>query len=98
VLLCHHNPLHKHNLHGHPPPSVGASVSTIVGETMAMPVSTEMGVTAFTTTPTITTAMTQPKIGTFVPSITAGVPMSTSIPVSPNPQFEGEKNTRRRRG
>jgi len=61
---------------------VGASVPTALGATMVMPVSKEMGVTA----PTITAQMTQPEIGTFVPPFTYGVPMSTSVPTSPNPQ------------
>jgi len=65
---------------------VGASVSTDVGATMAMSVSTEMGVTTSTIAPTITAPMMKPKMGTFVPSFTAGVPVSTSIPASPNPQ------------
>jgi len=49
---------------------------------MAMPVSTEMGVTALT----VTAQMAVPKIGTFVPPFTAGVPVSTSVPTSPNPR------------
>jgi hypothetical protein len=82
-VLCHHNHhnlLHKHKLHGHPPLQC-ASVSTAVGATMAMPVSTEMGVTA----PIVTAQMTQPEIGTFVPPFTAGVPVSTNVPTS-NPK------------
>jgi len=57
---------------------VGAIVSMAVGETMAMPVSTKMGVTALT----VTAQMTQPEMRTFVPPFTAGVPVSTSIPTS----------------
>jgi hypothetical protein len=53
---------------------------------MAMPFSTEIRVTAPTTAPTVTAQMTQPEIGTFVPPITTGVPVSTSVPTSPNPQ------------
>jgi len=67
-------------------PTVGASLSTVVGATMAMPVSTEMGVIAPTIAPITTAALTQPEMGTFVPPFTVGVPVSTSIPASPNPQ------------
>jgi hypothetical protein len=49
---------------------------------MAMSVSTEMGVTA----PTVTAQMTQPEMENFVPPFTTGVPVSTIIPTSPNPQ------------
>ena len=63
-----------------------ASVPTALGETMAMSVSTEMGVTAPTTTPTITAQTTRPKMGTCVPPFTACVPVSTSVHTSPNPQ------------
>ena len=52
-------------------PRVAASVSTVVGATMAIPVSTKMGVTA----PTVTAQMTQPEIGTFV------------LPFTVTPQF-----------
>jgi len=58
----------------------------VVGETMAMPILTNMGAAAPTTALTITASMTQPEMGTFVPPFTAGVPMSTSIPASPNSQ------------
>jgi len=67
-------------------PAVGASVSTTMGATMAMPVLTEMGVTAPTTAPTVTAQMTQPEMGTFVPPITASVPVSTSVLTSPSLQ------------
>jgi hypothetical protein len=50
--------------------------------TMAMPVLTEIEVTA----PTTTATMTRPKIGTFVPPFTTGVPVSNSVPMYPNPQ------------
>ena len=66
--------------------SVGASVSTVVGATMAMSVSKEMRVTASTTAPTITSPMTQSEMGTFVPPFTVGVPVSTNVPTSRNPQ------------
>ena len=75
-------------------PSVGPSVSTAVGATMAMPVSTEMGVTTSTTVLTITAPMTQPEMGTFVLPFTAGVPVSTSIPTSPNPQVRARFDDR----
>jgi len=61
---------------------VGANVSTVVGATMTMLVSTEMGVTA----PTTTATMTRPEMRTFVPPFIAGVPVSTSVPTSPHPQ------------
>jgi len=73
-------------------PVVSASVSTSVGATMVMPVSTEMGVTAPTTTPTVTAQMTQPEMGTFVPPFTAGVHVSTSVPSSPSPQVRNTQN------
>jgi hypothetical protein len=60
---------------------VGASVSTAVGVTMAMLGSTKMGVTA----PTTTATMTLPEMGTFVPPFTACVPVSTSVPTSLHP-------------
>ena len=65
---------------------MGASVSTVVGATMALLVSTEMGVAAPTTALTIAAQMTQPKMGTFVPPFIVGVHVSTSVPTSPNPQ------------
>jgi len=51
-------------------PAVGASESTVVGATMAMPISTEMGIVAPTTATTVTAQMTQPEMGTFVPPFT----------------------------
>ncbi|KEH22346.1 hypothetical protein MTR_7g444810 [Medicago truncatula] len=68
-------------------PAMGASVSTVVGATMAMPVLTEMGITVPTTAPTVTTQMTPPEMETFVPPFTIGVPVSTSVPTSLNPQL-----------
>lgn len=59
-------------------PTVGASMSTIMEATMAMPILTEMGVTAPTTVLTTDAPMTQPEMRTFVPPFTVGVPMSTS--------------------
>jgi len=47
---------------------------------MAMPVSTEMGVTAPTTTPTITAQMTRPEMGTFVQPFTAGILVTPRFP------------------
>jgi len=67
-------------------PAVDATVRTVVGATMAMPVLTEMGVTAPTTAPNVTDQMTQPEMRTFVPPFTAGAPVSTSVPSSPSPQ------------
>ena len=52
---------------------------------MAMPVSTEMGVTTPTTTLIVTAQMTQPEMETFAQPFTAGVLVSTSVPTSPNP-------------
>ena len=86
VLLCHLNlcnPLHKHKLHKHPSLQyMDASVPTALGATMPMSVSTEMGVTAPTTASTVTTQMTRPEMGTFMPPFTVGVSMSTSVPTS----------------
>jgi len=48
-----------------------------------------MGVTGFTTTPT-----TQPEMVTFVPPFTAGVPVSTSVHTSPNPQVRARFDDR----
>ena len=67
-------------------PAVGASVPLALGATMAMPVLTEMRVTDPTTAPPVTAQMTKPGMGTFVPPFTAGVPVSTSVPTSSNPQ------------
>jgi len=58
------------------------NVSTAVGATMAMPVSTETRVTAPSTVST-SSPMTRPEMGTFVPLFSAGVPSTTSIPSSP---------------
>jgi hypothetical protein len=66
--------------------AVGASLPTALGATMAMPVSTEMGVTTPTTALIVTAKMTQPEMGIFVPPFTAGVPVSTSVPTSTDPQ------------
>ena len=57
-----------------------------LGSTMAILVSTEMEVTAPTPTTNVTTQMTQPEIGTFVPPFTVGVPVFTSVPTSLDPQ------------
>jgi len=51
-----------------------------------MPDSAEMGVTASTTSPTITAPMTRLEVVTFVPLFTAGVSVSTSVPTSRHPQ------------
>ena len=59
---------------------------------MAMPILTEMGVTASVTAPT--TIVTQPEMGTFVPPFTAGVPVSTSIAASSYPQFRDRSDDR----
>jgi len=56
-------------------------VLTPVGETMAMSVSTEMGVTAPSTV-SKSALTTPPKMGTFVPPFTASVPSITIIPSS----------------
>jgi len=69
-------------------PAVGASVPTTLGATMAMPLSIDMEVTAPTTAPTVIAQMTQPEMGTFVPPFTARVPVTTSVPTSPNPQVK----------
>jgi len=61
-----------------------------MGATMVVPVSKEIGVTA----PTTTTTMTQTEIGTFVPLFAAGVPVSTSIHASPNPQVRARFDDR----
>ncbi|KEH37985.1 endonuclease/exonuclease/phosphatase family protein [Medicago truncatula] len=49
---------------------------------MAMPVSTETGVTAPSTVST-SSPMTRQKMGTFVPPFTAGVPLTISVPSYP---------------
>ena len=52
---------------------------TLVGVTMAMPSSTDMGLT----TPSIvstSTQMTLPEMGTVIPPFTTGVPSTTSMP------------------
>jgi len=69
---------------------VGIGVSTTVGETMAMSVSTKMGVTA----PTTIAAVTQLKMRTFVPPFTAGVHESTSIPAFPYPKVRARIDDR----
>ena len=61
---------------------------------MAMAASMEMGVTAPTTVSTTAAAMTQPKMGTFVPQLTTSVPVSTSIPASPHPQVMAKLDDR----
>jgi len=71
-------------------PAVGASVSTVVGETMAMPVSTKMGVTA----PTVTATMRQQEMGNVVPPFTVGVPVSKSVPTCPNSQVRSRFDDR----
>jgi len=58
------------------------NVSTVVGVTMAMPLSTETRVKVPSTVST-SSPMTRPEIGTFVPPFTAGVPLTTSVPSSP---------------
>jgi len=50
---------------------------------MAMPVSTEMRVTAPTTVSKTVYAVTQPEMGTFVPLFTVGMYVSCSIHISP---------------
>jgi len=57
---------------------------------MAMPVSTEMGVTA----PPTAATMTQQELGTVVPPFTASIPMSTSIPISPHPHVRARIDDR----
>ena len=61
-----------------------------MGTTLAMPVSTEMGVTVSTTVATVT----QPDMGTFVPPFTAVRPVSSSILISPNPQVRARLDDR----
>jgi len=53
---------------------------------MAMPVSMKMGVTTPITALTTADGMKKPEMGTFLPPFTTSVPVSTSIPASPNPQ------------
>ena len=69
------------------------NVSTAVGATMAMPVSTETGVTASSTVLTFS-PMTRLEMGTFVPLFTASVSLNTSVPSSPlvNPRLD-DRNT-----
>jgi len=55
------------------------NVSTPVGATMAMPGSTEMGVTAPSTIST-STQMTRPEMGAVIPPFTAGVLSTASMP------------------
>jgi len=73
---------------------VDASVSTAMGETMAMPISTDMGVAAPATVSTTDVPMTQPEMGTFEPPFTVGVPVSTSVPISPHPQVRSRLDDR----
>jgi len=65
------------------------NVSTAVWATMAMPVSTEMGVTTPSTVST-SSPTTRSEMGTFVPPFTVGVPLTTSVPSSPlvRPMFD----------
>ena len=73
---------------------VDASVSTAMGETMATPVSKDMGVIAPATVSTTDAPMTQPEMGTFVPPFTVGVLVSTSVPISPHPQVRARLDDR----
>jgi hypothetical protein len=61
---------------------------------MTMPISTEIGVTAPLTASTTASPMTQPKMGIFVPPLTAGIPVSTSIPKSPHPKVRARLDGR----
>ena len=65
-------------------PLGGLNVSTPVGATMAMPGSTELGVTAPSTVST-SVQMTRPEMGTVIPPFTTSVPTTTSIPSSSAP-------------
>ena len=56
-------------------------MSTAVGETMAMLVSTETGVTTPSTVST-SSPMKRQKMGTFVLQFSAGIPSTTNIPSS----------------
>jgi len=58
------------------------NVTTLVGATMAMPVSTEMGVTAPSNASTFV-PMTQPEMGIVIPPFTAGVSLTTNTQSSP---------------
>jgi len=62
------------------------------GATMAMPVSTKMGVTSSITAPII--VVTQPETRTFVPPFTAGIPVSISTHASSYPQVRARINDR----
>jgi len=57
-------------------------MSTAIGETMAMLVSTETGVTTPSTVST-SSPMKRQKMGTFVLQFSAGIPSTTNIPSSP---------------
>lgn len=60
------------------------NVSTPVWATMAIPGSTEMGVTAPPTVST-STQMTRPEMGTIIPPFTTGVPSTSNMPSTSAP-------------
>jgi len=68
-------------------------VSTSMGATMAMPGSTDMGVTAPSTVST-STQMTRPEMGTVIPPFTAGVPSTTNMPSSNAPSNKPRSDDR----
>jgi len=88
-----HSPSQADSTHASAP-IVGASVSTAIGTTMAMSDLTEMGIRAPTTVSTTAVAVTHKKIGNFVPPFTAGVHVSTGIPISPHPQVRARLDDR----
>jgi len=60
---------------------------------MAMPGSTDMGVTAPSSVST-STQMTRPEMGTVIPPFTAGVPSTTSMPSSSAPSNRSRSDDR----
>jgi len=65
-------------------PLEGLNVSTPVGATMAMPVSSDMGVTTPSTVST-SAPLTRPEMGNVIPLFTVGVPSTTNIPSTSAP-------------
>jgi len=74
--------------------TMGANVSSAMWATMTVLVTTEMGVTAPATFSTTVAAITQPKIGIYVPPFTTSIPVSTAIPMSPHPQVNARLDDR----
>jgi len=65
-----------------------------MGASMAMPISTEIGVTTPSNVSTTVAVVTQPEIGSFVPPFTTNIHVSIVIPISPYPQVRAILNDR----